>query len=223
MRELWQSQSVHRLRCSVTFYNKEMAVADPITKILLQISDINENIVRLELKGGHARELQCLLTEKAELMKCLDVCLETQKIDLERQKLEEQKKQREMVSQNLKDLEECRILLSKTKTELTNCEDDTVKAKLRETLAELEIREVIRKSNLDSLQICREGGQSEMMSVMLRMEKSLQENLSATRNASRIDQKEWDQVLLSLQLSVVPVSGDPPEVVLKRPESVAFW
>jgi hypothetical protein len=67
------------------------------------------------------------------------------------------------------------------------------------------------------------AGQSEAMILLRRMDKTLQENLSATRNASRIGQDDWDEVLKSLQLKYVPALGDPPQEELKKTESVAFW
>ena len=73
-----------------------------------------------------------------------------------------------------------------------------------------------------------DAGQSEVMEVLRRVEKSLKENLSATRNASRtgIDQNKQDssdEVLQALQLVLVPALDDPPHEDVKKISSVAFW
>jgi hypothetical protein len=68
-----------------------------------------------------------------------------------------------------------------------------------------------------------DSGRHEMMSMMHRMDKVLQENLSATRNASRIGFEDWDRVLNSLHIRVVPALNDPDQDILKRTEAVAFW
>jgi hypothetical protein len=143
----------------------ELFVADDIPNVLHELSDINKNIARLESQEESStrqgQELESLRTRKADLMKVMElinVRLETRKmeVELESRKLEEQQKQREL--EELNALEECQILLLKTRTELTNCNHETEKAKLREKLAELEIRETSRKSKLAALQTSPEGG-----------------------------------------------------------------
>jgi hypothetical protein len=62
-----------------------------------------------------------------------------------------------------------------------------------------------------------------MMSLLYRIDKTLQENISATRNASRIGKDEWERVLASLQLRVVPALGDQEQETLKKTEAVDFW
>ena len=152
--------------------NDALVLADVITKVLLEISDINKNIARLELQEEsstrQARELESLRTRKADLMKAMElmnVRFETRKmeVELESRKLDEQQKQREREREELNALEECRILLLKTRTELTNCNNETEKAKLRENLAELEIRETSRKSKLAALQTSPEGGHFQLI------------------------------------------------------------
>jgi hypothetical protein len=68
-----------------------------------------------------------------------------------------------------------------------------------------------------------DAGQPEMMSLLYRIDKTLQENISATRNASRIGKDEWERVLASLQLRVVPALGDQEQEILKKNEAVDFW
>jgi hypothetical protein len=68
-----------------------------------------------------------------------------------------------------------------------------------------------------------DAGQPEIMRLLYRMDKALQENLSETRNASRIGMDEWQRVLRSVKLRVVPALDDQEQEILKKTEAVDFW
>ena len=62
-----------------------------------------------------------------------------------------------------------------------------------------------------------------MMEILLNIKKAVQENLSATRNASHISSVDWDRVLFALDLRLVLTLGDPLRGTLINEKAVAFW
>ena len=62
-----------------------------------------------------------------------------------------------------------------------------------------------------------------MMEILHNINKALQENLSATRNASRISSIDWDRILVALDLRLVPTLGDPLQGTLISAQAAAFW
>ena len=62
-----------------------------------------------------------------------------------------------------------------------------------------------------------------MMEILHNINNAVQENSSATRNASRIGSIDWDRVLVALDLRLVPTLGDPLQGTLINAQAVAFW